>query len=46
VTLVGPENEIVDLLEQRRERWQMSYVVLPDDAVDTCARVVARLAGT
>ena len=34
VTLVGSEAEIVELLEQRRERWQMSYVVLPDDALD------------
>jgi probable F420-dependent oxidoreductase len=46
VTLVGSEREIVELLEQRRERWQMSYVVLPDDAVDTCAPLVSRLAGT
>jgi probable F420-dependent oxidoreductase len=46
VTLVGSESAIVDLLEQRRERWQMSYVVLPDDAVDACAPVVARLAGS
>ena len=28
VTLVGSESEIVDLLERRRERWQMSYVVV------------------
>jgi probable F420-dependent oxidoreductase len=46
VTLVGSEAEIIDLLEQRRERWQMSYVVVPDDAVDACAPIVARLAGT
>jgi probable F420-dependent oxidoreductase len=46
VTLVGSEAEIVELLEQRRERWQMSYVVVPDDAVDACAPIVARLAGT
>jgi probable F420-dependent oxidoreductase len=45
VTLVGSESELVDLLERRRERWQMSYVVLPDDALDACAPVVARLAG-
>ncbi len=46
VTLVGSESEIVELLEQRRARWQMSYVVLPDDALDACAPIVARLAGT
>jgi probable F420-dependent oxidoreductase len=45
VTLVGTETEIVDLLEERRARWQMSYVVLPDDAIDACAPIVARLAG-
>jgi probable F420-dependent oxidoreductase len=46
VTLVGTEEEIVELLEERRARWQMSYVVLPDDAVDACAPIVARLAGS
>jgi probable F420-dependent oxidoreductase len=46
VTLVGTEEEIVELLEERRARWQMSYVVLPDDALDACAPIVARLAGT
>ena len=45
VTLVGSESEIVDLLERRRERWQMSYVVIPDAALDACAPIVARLAG-
>ena len=41
VTLVGSESEIVDLLEHRRERWQMSYVVFPDAAL-TCAPHRAR----
>jgi probable F420-dependent oxidoreductase len=45
VALVGTEAEIVELLEERRARWQMSYVVLPDDAIDACAPIVARLAG-
>jgi probable F420-dependent oxidoreductase len=45
VTLVGTEEEIVELLEARRARWQMSYVVLPDDAIDACAPIVARLSG-
>lgn len=45
VTLVGSEAEIIDLLERRRERWQMSYVVIPDAALDACAPIVARLAG-
>jgi probable F420-dependent oxidoreductase len=46
VTLVGTEAEIAELLEERRERWQMSYVVVPAESVDALAPVVARLAGT
>ncbi len=46
VTLVGTETEIVELLEARRERWQMSYHVVPHEAIDQLAPVVARLAGT
>ena len=46
VTLVGTEAEIVELLEERRERWQMSYVVVPAESLDAFAPVVARLAGT
>lgn len=45
VTLVGTEDEIVDLLEARRDRWQMSYMVVGADAVDSFAPVVARLNG-
>jgi probable F420-dependent oxidoreductase len=44
-TLVGTHDEIVELLERRRERWQMSYVVIPADAIDAFAPVVARLSG-
>ena len=36
---------IVDILEQRRERWQMWYIVVPDESAETLAPVVARLAG-
>ncbi len=43
--LVGTEDEIVASLEERRERWQMSYHVIDDDAIDTFAPIVARLAG-
>jgi len=43
--LVGSEDDIVDSLEERRERWQMSYHVIDDNAIDTFAPVVARLAG-
>jgi alkanesulfonate monooxygenase SsuD/methylene tetrahydromethanopterin reductase-like flavin-dependent oxidoreductase (luciferase family) len=44
-TLVGSHDGISDLLEQRRERWQMSYVVIPHEAVETFAPIVARLDG-
>ena len=44
-TLVGSIDGIVELLEQRRERWQMSYLVVPIESIDTLAPVVARLAG-
>ena len=43
--LVGSEDEIVASLEERRERWQMSYHVIDDNAIDTFAPIVARLAG-
>ena len=43
--LVGSVDEIVDQLQQRRERWGLSYVVVGDDNVDEIAPVVAKLAG-
>jgi probable F420-dependent oxidoreductase len=43
--LVGSEDDIVASLEERRERWQMSYHVIDDNAIDTFAPIVARLAG-
>jgi hypothetical protein len=45
VTLVGSESQIVELLEARRERWQMSYTVIPHEAMAQFAPVVAKLAG-
>ena len=36
---------IVASLEERRERWQMSYHVIEDSAIETFAPIVARLAG-
>jgi len=44
-TLVGSLDGIADLLQQRRERWQMSYVVVPHETVETFAPIVARLDG-
>ncbi len=44
--LVGSEEEIVEQLQQRRERWGLSYVVVGDENVDEFAPVVAKLVGT
>jgi probable F420-dependent oxidoreductase len=44
-TLVGSESGIVELLEARRERWQMSYIVVPVESTEAMAPIVARLAG-
>jgi probable F420-dependent oxidoreductase len=44
-TLVGSIDGIIELLEQRRERWQMSYIVVPIESTEMLAPVVARLAG-
>lgn len=43
--LVGTVDRMVEDLEARRERWQMSYVVVSEEFVDVVAPVVARLAG-
>ena len=43
--LVGSVDDMCASLEERRERWQMSYHVIDDNAIDTFAPVVARLAG-
>ena len=44
--LVGSTEQIIEELETRRARWQMSYVVVPEEFVDPMAPVVSRLAGT
>jgi probable F420-dependent oxidoreductase len=46
VTLVGNESQIVDLLETRRERWKMSYTVVPHESMAQLAPIVDRLSGT
>jgi probable F420-dependent oxidoreductase len=43
---VGSENEIIEQLQQRRERWGLSYVVVGDDNVDEFAPIVAKLTGS
>jgi probable F420-dependent oxidoreductase len=45
VTLVGSHAEMEDLLEARRERWQISYPVVGAERIDAFAPVVARLRG-
>ena len=46
VALVGSVDEMIETIERRRERWQMSYHVVPVEHMDAFAPVVARLAGT
>jgi probable F420-dependent oxidoreductase len=44
--LVGTIDEIVDEVQRRRDRWQMSYVVVDETFLDPFVPVVERLAGT
>ena len=44
--IVGTVDQVVERLQERRERWDMSYVVVQGDALEAFAPVVARLAGT
>ena len=43
---IGTEDEIVESLQTRRERWDVSYLVVQQDAMETAAPIVARLRGT
>jgi probable F420-dependent oxidoreductase len=43
--LVGTVDQMVEDLEARRQRWRMSYFVVPEEFVDVIAPVVARLTG-
>ena len=45
IALVGSVESMVESLEARRARWHMSYPVVPQDALEPFAPVVARLAG-
>jgi probable F420-dependent oxidoreductase len=44
--LRGGVDEVVDVLQERRDRWDISYVAVPVSAIVDFAPVVARLAGT
>jgi len=46
VLLIGTVDEMCERLVERRERWGFSNVVVPDEAIETFAPVVSRLAGT
>jgi probable F420-dependent oxidoreductase len=46
VVLAGTLEEMIDDLQSRRERWDMSYVVVGVDVMEEFAPAVARLAGT
>lgn len=44
--LVGSVEQMAEALEARRERWDLSYIVVQEDALDAFAPVIGRLAGS
>ena len=44
--LIGTVEEVVENLQARRERYGISYVIVPGEAAEPFAPVVARLTGT
>jgi probable F420-dependent oxidoreductase len=44
--LMGTVDEVVEVLQQRRERYGISYPILPGQAAEAFAPVVERLTGT
>ena len=44
--LVGTPSAMIEALQARRERWDISYIVCQGDALDPMIPVVAELAGT
>ena len=44
--LIGSVDQICATLNERRDRWDLSYYVFNDDSIDTVAPIVERLAGT
>jgi probable F420-dependent oxidoreductase len=46
IVLLGTEDELCERLVERRQRWGFSNVVVPGEAMEAFAPVVARLAGT
>jgi probable F420-dependent oxidoreductase len=46
IVLLGDVDELCERLLERRERWGFSNIVVPGEAMESFAPVVARLAGT
>jgi probable F420-dependent oxidoreductase len=46
IVLLGTPDELCDQLLKRRERWGFTNIVVPGEAMESFAPVVARLAGT
>jgi probable F420-dependent oxidoreductase len=46
IVLLGDADELCERLLQRRERWGFTNIVVPAEAMESFAPVVARLAGT
>jgi probable F420-dependent oxidoreductase len=44
--LIGNVDQVVEQLQRRRDRYGISYVIVPGDVVESFAPVVERLAGT
>jgi probable F420-dependent oxidoreductase len=44
--LVGPASKIIDDLQERRDRWGFSYVIVGQNDIDSFTPVVAALSGT
>jgi probable F420-dependent oxidoreductase len=44
--LIGPVEQMIEALQARRERYGISYIVVPGEAVESFAPIVERLTGT
>jgi hypothetical protein len=44
--LIGSIDQMIEDVQARRERFGISYVVLPDSATESLAPLVHRLTGT
>lgn len=44
--LIGSVDHIIDKLQERREQWGLSYVIIGEENIDDFAPVVSRLTGT